>query len=122
MEARKIPEHFSSLSGNVKHYIRLKIELYKLMAAEGVAQLISHIIISLVLFLLSIFLLFFLSMAFIYWYGEHVGQEYIGALIVVGFYLLASVMVYLFRYQLFINPLISRLTTLMKEEDSDEDQ
>ncbi|MBL7113707.1 MAG: phage holin family protein [Bacteroidales bacterium] len=122
MEARKISDDFSSLSGNVKGYIRLKLELYKLMAVEGAAQLISSIMISLVVLLLSIFLLFFLALAFVYWYGEEFGHMYVGALIVVGFYLAAAVVVYIFRDQIFINPLITRLTTFTQEEESDEEQ
>ena len=120
MEARKISEDFSSLSGNVKDYIRLKLELYKLMAVEGVAQLLSSIMISLVVLLLSIFFLFFLALAFVYWFGEEVGHMYVGALIVTAFYLVLSVIVFIFRDKLFINPLITKLTTLMDEEDGDE--
>ena len=117
MEARKISEDFSSLSGNVKDYIRLKLELYKLMAVEGVAQLLSSIMISLVVLLLSIFFLFFLALAFVYWYGEVVGHMYVGALIVTAFYLVISVIVFIFRDKLFIDPLITKLTSLMDEEE-----
>ncbi len=117
MDARKISDDFSSLSGNVKGYIRLKLELYKLMVAEGVAQLLSSIMISLVVLLLSIFFLFFLALAFVYWYGEVVGHMYVGALIVTAFYLVISVIVFIFRDKLFIDPLITKLTSLMDEEE-----
>ncbi|MFC2102732.1 hypothetical protein ACFLS7_07030 [Bacteroidota bacterium] len=77
--------------------------------------------ITLVVLLLSIFFLFFLALAFVYWYGEEFGHMYVGALIVVGFYLVASVIVYIYRERIFINPLITRLTTITHEEESDED-
>ncbi len=121
-QARKISDDFSSLSGNVKGYVRLKLELYRLMAIEGAVLLLSSLLISLVVLLLAIFLLFFLGLAFVYWYGEVVGHMYVGALIVVGFYLIASVLVYKFREKLFINPLIIKLTTLTHEEESDEEK
>ena len=120
MESRKISDDFSSLSGNVKDYVRLKLELYKLMAVEGIAQLLSSIIISIVVLLLAIFFLFFLALAFVYWYGEVAGHMYVGALIVTGFYLILSVLVFIYRDKLFVNPLITKLTSLMQEEDSDE--
>ncbi len=122
MEARKISDDFSSLSDNVKDYIRLKLELYKLIAVEGIAQLLSSIIISLVVLLLSIFFLFFLALAFVYWYGEVAGHMWVGALIVTGFYLIVSVFVYIYRNKLFVNPLITKLTSLMEEEETDEDE
>lgn len=121
-QIRNISNDFSSLSGNVKSYIRLKLELYKLMAVEGIAQLLSSIIITLVVLLLSIFFLFFLALAFVYWYGEEVGQMYVGALIVVAFYLVASVLVFVFREKLFINPLITKLSILMHEEEEPDDE
>lgn len=111
-----LSDNISSLSGNVKEYVRLKIELFKLMAIEGAVQLLSTILISLVVLLLAIFFLFFLALAFVYWYGEMVGPMYVGALIVTGFYLLISVLVFILRDKLFINPLIVKLTRLIYEE------
>jgi len=122
IQARKFSDDFSSLSDNVKGYIRLKLELYKLMAVEGVAQLLASVMITLVVLLLSFFFLFFLALAFVYWYGEEFGQMYVGALIVVAFYLVASVLVFVFRDKLFVNPLITKLTSITNEEDSDEDK
>ncbi len=122
MEARKISEDFSSLSGNVKGFIRLKLDLYKLMIVEAAAQLISSLMISLVVILLSMFFLFFLGLAFVYWYGEVAEHTYVGALIVTAFYLVVSIIVFIFRDKLFVNPLISKLTTAMHEEEHDEDQ
>jgi len=120
MPTRKFSDDFSSLSENVKGYIRLKLELYKLIAVEAVAQLLASIMITLVALLLSFFFLFFLSLAFVYWYGEEIGQMYVGALIVVAFYLVASVLVFIFRDKLFVNPLITKLTSITHEENSDE--
>jgi hypothetical protein len=121
-QVRQITDDFSSLSGNVKGYVRLKLELYRLMAIEGAVMLLSSLLISLVVLLLAIFLLFFLGLAFVYWYGEVVGPMYVGALIVVGFYLAASVLVFLYREKLFINPLVIKLTTIINEEGSDEEK
>ncbi|MBN1198210.1 MAG: phage holin family protein [Bacteroidales bacterium] len=121
-QARKFSNDFSSLSDNVKGYIRLKLELYKLMAVEGVAQLLSGIMMTIVVMLLAFFFLFFLALAFVYWYGEVVGPMYVGSLIVVAFYLVAAALVFIFRDRLFINPLITKLTDVTHEEGSDEEK
>lgn len=121
MESRKISEDFYSLSENIKEYIRLKLDLYKLLVVEAAAQLISSLIITLVVLLLAVFFLFFLALAFVYWYGEVAGHMYVGALIVTGFYLVISVIVYIFRDKIFVNPLVTRLTTSMHEEENDEE-
>ncbi|MFH1159539.1 MAG: hypothetical protein V1733_01145 [bacterium] len=122
MDPTKIASQFSSLTGNVKQYIWQKFELFRLMAAEKVALLTTHIILTLILFILSLFLIFFLALSFIFWYGEYIGPMYEAALMVSGFFLLVSIATYLLRYQLFINPLVSRLSNLILEEETDEDE
>jgi len=106
MESSNLSGKFSSLTGNVKEYIRLRIELLKLTAAEGLIQALSYLMLTIVLFLLGMFLLFFLSLAFIYWFGQHAGPMYVGALIVVVVYLAAFILVYIYRKKLFIDPLV----------------
>lgn len=90
------------------------------MATEGIAVLISSIMITLVVMFLLFFILFFLALAFIYWYGEYAGPMYIGALIIAGFYFMVSVVVFFFRDQLFVNPLIKKLTDFINQEEGDE--
>jgi len=120
METTTIGEQFSSLSDNVKEYVTLKLEYFKHVAAEKMAQLLTHLLISLVIFIMIILIVLFLSFAFILWWGEYIGPTYIGALIVVGFYVLAGVLVYLLRYPLFINPLISKMSNVILEDQKDE--
>ncbi len=120
METTTIGEQFSSLSENVKEYVTLKLEYFKLVAAEKMTQLLTHLLISLVIFIMIMLIVLFLSFAFILWWGEYIGPSYIGALIVVGFYVLAGVLVYLLRYPLFINPLISKMSNIIMEDQKDE--
>jgi len=122
MDPTTISGQFSTLTGNVKEYVRLKFELFRLIAAEKVVLLTTHILITLILFFLGLFLIFFLSLSFIFWYGEYIGSMYEAALMVSGFFLLMSVLVYLFRYQLFINPLVSRLSNMIVEDEADEEE
>jgi len=120
METKKIGEQFTSLSDNVKEYVNLKLEYYKLAATEKASQLVTSLMITIVIFILVMLILFFLSFAFILWWGEYIGPSYVAALIVVGFYLVVGVLVYLLRYPLFINPLVSSISNTILEDPDNE--
>jgi hypothetical protein len=120
MNTTKIPDQFSSLTDHVKEYIGLKLELFRLTATEKLASLTTHILLSLILFVLGMFFLLFLSLAFIFWYGEVAGPMYEAALMVAGFYVVIALVIWIFRIPVFVNPLISRLSNLFLEEGTDE--
>ena len=120
METKKIGEQFSSLSDNAKEYINLKYQYYKLAATEKVTQLVTTLMIALIIFILVMLVLFFLSHAFILWWGEYIGPSYVGALIVAGFYVVVGVLVYLLRYPLLINPMVSSISNTILENQDDE--
>jgi len=120
MEKSKIGEQFSSLSDSAKEYISLQIQYFKLSVAEKLSQLMSNLMITLIIFILVMLILFFLSFAFILWWGDYIGPSYVGALIVAGFYTLVGILVYLLRYPLFINPLVSTMSNTILEDQKDE--
>jgi len=121
MESSKISDNFSSLTENIKDYVNLRIDLVKLVLTEKIAKLASAFLIAVIFFILAMFLLLFLSMAFVYWFGEEIGPIWAGALIVTAFYILGGILIYLQRHKLFINPLATQLTKiLMDEKDENE--
>ncbi|MCK9218454.1 MAG: phage holin family protein [Bacteroidales bacterium] len=120
METGKISDNFSSLTENVKEYIHLQIDFVKLVLTEKLAKLTSFFLIAVIFFILAMFLLLFLSLAFVFWFGEIVGPTWIGALIVTAVYILGGAVVYFQREKLFINPLVSHLTKILMEEEQDE--
>ena len=119
METKKIGEQFSSLSDNAKEYINLKYQYYKLAATEKVSRIMTILMISIIIFVLVMLILFFLSHAFILLWGEYIGPSYVGALIVAGFYLVVGVLIYLLRYPLLINPLVSSMSNTILEDQDD---
>jgi hypothetical protein len=121
MEPVKISDNFSAMTENVKEYINLRIDLVKLILAEKMAKLATFFLIAVIFFILAMFLLLFLSFAFVLWFGNGVGPAWVGALIVTTFYALFGTVVYLMRNMFFINPLVSRITKILME-DSDEDE
>jgi len=121
METSKISDNFSELTGNVKEYVNLRIDYIKLLLTEKIAKLASFFLIAVIFFILAMFLLLFISLAFVFWFGEEVGPAYLGALIMIAVYILSGVTIYAFRGKLFINPMVTHLTKIIMEE-SDENE
>jgi hypothetical protein len=117
MESNRISDNFSSLTENVKDYVNLRIDYIKLLLTEKIAKLASFFLISVIFFILAMFLVLFISFAFVFWFGEEVGPAYIGALIVVAFYIIIGLLIYGMRHRIFINPLVKRLAKILMEEE-----
>ena len=120
MEAQKISENFSELADNVKKYIQLRIDLLKLNILEKISKLVSYLVITVVFFLLFLFFILFISMGFIFWFRDNLGPEWIGSLIVAGFYIMIGIQIYLLRFRLFINPVVTRLSKILFEDEDKE--
>ena len=111
----KISDNFSSLAENVKDYVNLRIDLVKLILTEKIAKLASFFLIAVIFFILAMFLLLFLSLAFVFWFGINIGPIWLGALIITAIYILGGFLIYVRRHQFFINPLVSQLTKILME-------
>ena len=83
-------------------------------------MLASYFLMSVIFFILGMFMILFISFAFVFWYGDEVGPTFVGALIVVGFYLLMALVIYGMRYKLFINPLVKKLAKIIMEEENED--
>ena len=116
MEPGKISDNVSSLTENVRDYINLRIDLIKLILTEQLARLASFFLIAVIFFILAMFMLLFLSMAFVYWFGAEIGPNWVGALIVTAVYVLGGVVIYAKRHELFVNPLVTQITKILMED------
>ena len=120
MESQTLKDNVSEISENVKAYIRLKTDMLKLTLTEKLSLIISALLISVILFLVFLFISMFISIAFIFWFRDHAGPLYVGALIVAGCYFLIGIIIFLLRNSLFIDPLVKQITkVLLEEEDED---
>jgi lipoprotein signal peptidase len=94
-----------SLFERVEAYSMTTLELSKLKVLETttviVSSLVSHVsvIFSVVLFVLV------LNIGIAFWLGELLGKTYYGFFIVAAFYLLVSIILYLFLYKWIKKPL-----------------
>jgi hypothetical protein len=122
MEPRTISENFSELGGNVKDYINLRLDLLKLTITEKMASIGAFFLVSVIFFILFLFVLMFFSLAFIFWFRDHVGAAYVGALIIAGVYIIVGLVMFLLRNKLFINPLVEQLSKILMEETSEHEK
>jgi hypothetical protein len=119
MESPKLIEDVNEISQNVKDYVRLQTDLLKLKITEKLSLIISYMVVGVISFIAMFFITIYVSEAFIFWYGNHVGTLEVGALIVAGFYLLCIILAVLLRRWLFVNPMISLISKLMMEDKND---
>lgn len=122
MEPQTISENFSELSENVKDYIKLRLDLLKLTVTEKMASIGSFFLVSVIFFILFLFILMFFSLAFIFWFRDHIGAASTGALIIAGVYIIIGIVIFLLRNKLFINPLVERLSKILMEETSEHEK
>jgi hypothetical protein len=121
MAPGRISDNVSLLTENVKDYVNLRIDLAKLILTEKLAKLASFLLISVIFFILAMFLLLFLSLAFVFWFGADIGPAWLGTIIITAVYVLGGVLIFVKRHQFFINPLVSHLTKILME-DKDENE
>ncbi len=121
MDTGRISDNVSLLTENVKDYVNLRIDLAKLILTEKMAKLASFFLISVIFFILAMFLLLFLSLAFVFWFGKDLGPEWLGALIITAVYVLGGLLIWVKRHEFFINPLVTHLTKILMEDKDEQD-
>ena len=119
MESPKISESIAELTNQVKNYVQLRIDLFKLNLTEKLATLTTTLLISIIFFIVFLFFTMFLSLAFIFWFKEYAGNAWLGSLIVAGFYILVGVTVYLLRDRLFLNRVVVQISKILLEEEEE---
>ena len=119
MESPKISESIAELTDQVKNYIQLRIDLFKLNLTEKLATLTTTLLISIIFFIVFLFFTLFLSLAFIFWFKDYAGAAWVGSLIVAGFYILLGIVVYLLRDKLFLNRVVVQISKILLEEEKE---
>lgn len=92
------------LLDKAKEYSITSLEIYKLEAVEKSADIVSSVSIRLILILLIALFSLFINIGISFWIGKLLGATYLGFICVSSFYLMAAIIVYLFRDQLVKHP------------------
>jgi uncharacterized membrane protein YqjE len=122
MESPKISESIADMTDQVRNYVRLRIDLFKLDLTEKLATLTTTLLISIIFFIVFLFFTLFLSLAFIFWFKEYAGAAWVGALIVSGFYILVGIVVFLLRDKLFLNRVVVQISKILLEEEEQNEE
>jgi len=121
MESPKISESIADMTDQVRNYVRLRIDLFKLDLTEKLATLITTLLISIIFFIVFLFFTLFLSLAFIFWFKEYAGAAWAGSLIVAGFYILIGIVVFVLRDRLFLNRIVVQISKILLEEEEEDE-
>ena len=108
----KTIDNLQSLLTEVKKYIDLQMDYVKLDITHKLTILLSTLILILILVVLGMIALFYLSFTLAYVLEPLVGGLTISYAIITGGILLISLLVYLFRQRLIIQPLTDFLANL----------
>ena len=113
-------ESIGKLLLEFKKYLELQKEFVKLDATEKMTVILSAILIVTVLLFLGSFVLLFLTFALAYYLGDVLGSLSLGFGLISAFILLLTVIFYLNRNRMVIQPMARFMTKLIltKEDGS----
>lgn len=103
-------ESITDITAELKRHINLRVNLITLVLSRKLTVVTSFVITIFIVASLLGFILLMLSLAFVFWYGSHVGAYHHGFLIVSSFYAAFGTIVLLNRKKLLINPLVRLMT------------
>ena len=91
------PGSVEALFQKAGDYVDTRIELFKLKTIDKSSEIVSSLFAGIVITILIIFFLLLLNVGVALWIGGMLGRFYYGFFIVAGFYLVAALVLYIFR-------------------------
>lgn len=114
--------HKSSLSSQLKRYIDLKLDYYRLDTLEKGSLFLGNMLLVLLCLFFGCFALLCLSFAIAYLLEDLLGKLEWGFMLMAGVYVIFILVFVLFKEKLLINPMIRILDrSLFKKEEYHED-
>jgi hypothetical protein len=111
---------FEELKQIIIAYFETKIQLYKIGAYEKIATVISVLFSSIIIALLSFFLIFFLSISGGFFFGELLKSNALGFLVIFGFYLVLFLVLIIFRKKLLEKHIADKVIEKLFEEETND--
>lgn len=118
---KKHIESIGKLFLEFKNYLELQKEFIKLDATEKLTVILSATLITLVILILGSITLLFLIFALAYYLGDALGSLSLGFALIAAFLLLATIVFYLNRNRMIVQPIARFVTKLIltKEDESE---
>ncbi len=121
MANQPLVDSLGELNAAARKYIRAQIDLLKVQFLEKLIRIGTYFF-SVITMIISIaFILFSLTFAFSFWYGSQYGSLSEGFLISAAFYLVVTLLVYIFRKPLFANNIVRNLGNILFSEENKDD-
>ncbi len=105
-------ENIGQLAELLKHYLGLQKEYLKLDVIDKVVRLLTAAALAVLFFLLIIAVMLFLSFAFAYWLGQHIGMAP-AFCVVGGFHLLLLLLFFICHEKWIERPLVRFLANIL---------
>jgi hypothetical protein len=90
----------------LKEYIEIRMDLIRLQGIRMLSRSFSLVMVGLIVILLSLFILFFLGIAFAWWIADLTGSNVVGFVSAAGLFTFLLILTIIFRRPLFQNPMI----------------
>ena len=105
--------------GYIQQIINKRIDYLKLEAAETASTVISALITLFILMFMGITVLGFATIAIAMFIGRALDNYALAFLIITGFYLLITIIVYMLRHKLITNPVLTMVISKFFESEDD---
>ena len=106
-----------SVLQHLNTYLETRWNLFVLSTSDKVSDIVSTFAAALLIALSIIFVLFFLSISAALWIGQSYGDFSIGFLYVGLFYLILTIVIFIFRKMLFKVPIVNMLIRTFYSDD-----
>ena len=112
---------FTRTKGEIKEYIQLQLDLFRLNMLEKSSKILSLLIMIIVFLLLSVITLAFLSMGLMYKLADLWNSQILAALGIGGLYIILIILMLIFKQALFINPFVKQLSRILFDDNDEDD-
>lgn len=106
-----------SVFQHMRHYLETRLDLFILNSSDKASDIISSIASVLLIAVSMVFVLLFLSIGAALWIGHSYGETSMGFLIVGIFYLVISIVLYIFRYSFIKLPVINKFLKALNYDE-----
>lgn len=113
----RITENITGLNDSVKDYLNARLDLLKLLLLKKSTQSLSLLFSLLIFILLVTIILIFAGAAFTFWYGETFNNYLDGALLAIGFFVVISVLLLVFRKRILTSVFLKNISEILYEEN-----
>ena len=111
---------FEETKQAIKKYLDDRLLLIKLQLTEKISKLVALMFTSLIIVVISFFIMLFLSLMAGYYFASLTGSNYIGFGIVAAFYIVLLVILILLRKKVLQKNIVNMIIEVMFEKSKDE--